>query len=221
MELYITVIRKMLACVRHEVYLQCEKQFNDPANRKSSLTEQEAEELLSKIQETKQEEFRKKILAQNGIVLPDNVPPKRIMQKAYLTFSTMRVSGLPNNKPWMSRVQHEHQIHAKIFDKITRGEKVEGIEENPLEGKDIDNYEAMLVPGTLFKRKNDKGEEEVSLQPDEKSLNEADALLKRHKTKKAAASLEATVEVAPVVAETQPAELAESQLEEQKQEEEV
>lgn len=60
----------------------------------------------------------------------------------------------------------------------------------------------MLVPGTLFKRKNDKGEEEVSLQPDEKSLNEADALLKRHKTKKAAASLEATVEVAPVVAET-------------------
>lgn len=103
MDTYILIIRKMLACVRHVAYQECQAKFNDPNNRKTFLTEEEADALLTMIQETKQENFRLEILARNGVVVTDNEPPKRIMQRAYLTYATLRVNG-PNNKPWMTRV---------------------------------------------------------------------------------------------------------------------
>lgn len=199
---YISVIRKMLACVRHWAHLECQKTFAESG--KKQLTDQEAEDLLAKIQETKQEEYRLQILQKYNISVPAGTPPKRIMQRAYLTFATQRPHGLQNNKPWMDKVQHEHQIHAKIFDKICRNEKVEGIEEDPLEGPEIDNYEAVLVPGTLFKRKNDQGEEEVSLQPDAKSIDEADQLLSKHKKKRAGGEAsESQAEAPSALAESQ------------------
>ena len=200
-ETYITVIRKMLACVRHECYLECQKVFSDPS--KKSLTEAECEEMLSRMQETKQEEYRLRILQKHNIEVPVGCPPKRIMQKAYLTYATQRPNGLENNKPWMEKVQHEHQIHAKIFDKICKNEKIEGIEENPMDGQDVESYEAALVQGTLIKNVSAKGVEEVTLQPSASSIDEADQLLSKHKKTRAAAEvIESQAESSSVNAES-------------------
>lgn len=77
------------------------------------------------------------------------------MQKAYLSFATNTTDNTANKK-WLDAVSHEHKIHADIIDKLAKGEKVEGIEEDPLTSN-VENYDTSIIPGTLLRETNATG----------------------------------------------------------------
>jgi len=65
------------------------------------------------------------------------------MQKAYLTFSTAPVisvsMGSSSHKfKWQDQITKEQKIHSDILTKLQNGERVEGIEKDPLESKESD-----------------------------------------------------------------------------------
>ena len=113
------------------------------------MTDVESEDLLQKITETTQEGYRQKIMDLYAIEVPAGEPPKRVMQKSYLTFATDKADRVAN-KRWLDAVSHEHKIHADIIDKLAKGERVEGIEEDPLTSN-VENYETSVIPGTLLR----------------------------------------------------------------------
>lgn len=51
-EVYVQVIRKVLACVRHEAYGKIQAILNNPQNRKDKLTAEEADNILDSIANT-------------------------------------------------------------------------------------------------------------------------------------------------------------------------
>jgi hypothetical protein len=79
-----------------------------------------------------------------------------MMQKAYLKFSTVssiRRPGMPHERSrWQDLIQHEQKLHGEILGKLQNGERVEGIEKNPLlsESQDV-VYDYSNVPGFLQK----------------------------------------------------------------------
>lgn len=83
------------------------------------------------------------------------------MQKSYLTFAT-NTSDKAANKKWLDAVSHEHKIHADIIDKLAKGDRVEGIEEDPLTSN-VENYETIVIPGTLMRETGAGGQEVVTL----------------------------------------------------------
>ena len=189
-EVYVQVIRKLLACVRREAYFEIQKMLHDPSNRRDKLTAEEVEDLLAKITETTQEGYRAKALELYGVPVPTGQVPKRVMQKAYLVFSTISTlkneDGTPIKAKWQDQISHEHKVHSEIIDKLAKGERVEGIETDPLESKDADySYDYNVVPGFLRKETSTSGDI-YHLQPHGKSIQHVEALLAKHKAKKAA-----------------------------------
>lgn len=91
-----------------------------------------------------------------GIDIPEGENPKRLMQKAYLVFSTISSlksqDGTPIRARWQDQISHEHKIHGEIISKLALGERVDGIEVDPLENQDQDySYDYNIVPGFLRK----------------------------------------------------------------------
>lgn len=87
------------------------------------------------------------------------------------------------NKKWMDQISHEHKVHADIIDKLAKNEKVEGIEEDPLTAN-VEDYDISVVPGTLLKQTGADGAEVVTLQPNSKSIDQAELLMQKHKSKR-------------------------------------
>jgi hypothetical protein len=58
---------------------------------KDKLTNQEIDDILDEITNNKQEIYREKALKLYDVEIPQGEVPKRLMQKAYLTFSTAHV----------------------------------------------------------------------------------------------------------------------------------
>lgn len=86
--------------------------------------------------------------------IPEGENPKRLMQKAYLMYSTVSTiksqDGTPVRARWQDQISHEHKLHAEIVNKLAAGERVEGIELDPLENKDPEySYDYNVVPGFL------------------------------------------------------------------------
>jgi hypothetical protein len=78
-EVYIQVIKRVLACVRRELYFKIQG---------TKPTAEEVDVLLETIQQGTQEEYRAQALFLYKITIPEGENPKRLMQKAYLNFST-------------------------------------------------------------------------------------------------------------------------------------
>ena len=95
-EKYVQVIRKVLACVRFKIYKKVQKLLKKEAKEK--LTSEEMEALLALINDKHQEEYRKQSLAKYEIEIPEGEMPKRLMQKAYLVFSTISSLNVPKKE---------------------------------------------------------------------------------------------------------------------------
>jgi hypothetical protein len=95
-EKYVQVIRKVLACVRFKIYKKVQKLLKKEG--KDKLTSEEMETLLAHINDKHQEEYRIKSLAKYEISVPENEMAKRLMQKAYLVFSTISSLNVPKKE---------------------------------------------------------------------------------------------------------------------------
>lgn len=77
-----------------------------------------------------------------GVEVPAGDNAKRLMQRAYLKYSTISsiksTDGIPVRAKWQDQISNEHKVHQEIMAKLAEGERTEGIENDPLENKDPD-----------------------------------------------------------------------------------
>jgi hypothetical protein len=100
-ETYVQTLRKVLACVRHELYNRVQEILK--RDNKEKVSQDELMAIQEDIYSTKQEEYRRKALALLNIELPSNENPKKLMQKAYLVYSTVsgiKGPGAPAKSRW-------------------------------------------------------------------------------------------------------------------------
>lgn len=145
--------------------------------------------MLENIAQSTQEDYRTKALALFGVPVAQGENPKRLMQKAYLAYSTISSikaeDGTFVRAKWQDQISHEHKIHGEIMTKLGAGERVEGIEKDPLESKEADmSYDYNMVPGFLRREKSSGGDEKYHLQPHEKSIKAVNKMLEKAKNKK-------------------------------------
>ena len=88
-EVYVQIIRKVLACVRHKAYKKVKKAL---AHGREKVSNDEMENIMTDINEKHQETYRTKALELYKVEVPHGEQPKRLMQKAYLVYST--ISGI-------------------------------------------------------------------------------------------------------------------------------
>lgn len=112
------MIRKVLACVRHEAYGKIQALLHTPGQKKTKLSPEELDDILEKIQQGNQEVYREKALKLYGVTVPEGDNAKRLMQKAYLVYSTVSTmkdaDGNPIRARWQEQISHEHKIHGEI-----------------------------------------------------------------------------------------------------------
>lgn len=119
----------------------------------------------------------------------DEDNPKRMMQKAYLVYSTISSvkseDGTVVRAKWQDQISHEHKVHADIMTKLASGERVDGIEKDPLESTEADySYDYNVVPGFLRREKSTTGDDKYHLQPHEKSIKMVNKMLEKVKQKR-------------------------------------
>ena len=204
-EVYVQVSRKVLACVRHECYNQVQEILKREG--RSQITNEELDEILDKIGEKYQEGYRVGAMKLYGVEVPEGEVPKRYLQKAYLKFSTISTvesePGKPATRPkWNSLVQHEQKVHGEQLEKIRLGERIEGIEKNPLDSAETDIVvDYSMVPGFLQREKSKiSGEDKLRIQPHAGSISAVNKILKRAREVKA--NHESEHKSSDVVAET-------------------
>jgi hypothetical protein len=133
-EVYLQVLTKLLAAVRREAYQKIKKILQE--TRREQISPDECEQVLEDINNTTQEEYRRRTFELYGIPLKDGDNPKRMMQKAYLVYSTISSvkpeDGTVVRTKWQDQISHEHRVHSDIMKKLAMGERVEGIEKDPL-----------------------------------------------------------------------------------------
>lgn len=111
-----------------------------------------------------------------NITLPEGEKAKNLLQKAYLMFSTRREedakAGQHGRKShWQQQIQQEQKVHSDILHKIQLGERVDGIEKDPLASKEPDVvYDYSSVPGFLQREKSTAGEDKLRVKPSHQSL---------------------------------------------------
>lgn len=157
-EVYLQIVRKVQACTRHDAYNRVQSLLKSQG--KDKLTNEELDDILEKIANESQETYREKALGLYGVVVPEGEKAKRLLQKAYLVYSTTSSIRAAPGQPvlksrWNEQIQAEQKIHGDILTKIQNGERVEGIEKNPLDSADTDvvvDYSS--VPGFLHREKS-------------------------------------------------------------------
>jgi hypothetical protein len=140
-EIYVQIIRKVLAAVRHEAYTKIQDTL--AKEHKEKLTQEELDSILENIQNHTQELYREKALELFKIKVPAEENAKRMMQKAYLVYSTVSSIKQEEGQPvirsrWQDQISAEHKVHSEILTKLQNGERVEGIEKDPLESAEND-----------------------------------------------------------------------------------
>jgi len=90
------------------------------------------------------------------------------MQKCYLVYST--ISSVQNEDgtfvraKWQDQISHEHKIHSEILRKLSHGERVDGIEKDPLASTEPDySYDYNIVPGFLRREASQRNEEKYHI----------------------------------------------------------
>ena len=159
---------------------------------RTSVTNEELDEILDKIGETKQEGYREAALKLFGVEVPLGQIPKRYLQKAYLKYST--ISSIPSapgqpvvRSKWNEQISHEQKQHGELLEKIRLGERIAGIEKNPLDSAEQDVVtDYSMVPGFLQREKSViDGEDKLRIQPHASSISAVNKMLKRAKEVKA------------------------------------
>lgn len=97
------------------------------------------------------------------------------MQKAYLQFSTIssikNSDGRPVKSRWNDQISKEHKIHSELIAKMSSGERIEGIERDPLASIDSEySLDYSVVPGFLKREQSTSGQDKVRIEPHAESL---------------------------------------------------
>lgn len=111
------------------------------------------------------------------------------MQKCYLVYSSISSvkseDGTVVRAKWQDQISHEHKIHSEILRKLAQGERVDGIEKDPLESKEADySYDYNIVPGFLRREASQRYDDKYHIQPHEKSIKMVNKMLEKVKNKK-------------------------------------
>ena len=145
-----------------------------------------------KIKTDEQEKYREKALALFGIQIPLGNTAKQLLQKAYVKFST--VSSLTENnksdkKFYRSHFQvlihTENKTHAEILDKLQRGERVNGIEKDPLLSAETDMVmEYNMIPGYVKKETSTLGDDKLRITPHKGTADTVKSAMDKFRQKK-------------------------------------
>ncbi|CDW88771.1 UNKNOWN [Stylonychia lemnae] len=165
---YVKLTRRILACVRHAAYPRFQE-----ALKAKALTQNDQTQILTEISDNYQEIFRGKVFELFNIPVEPGQTAKRMMQRAYLTYSTVG-DPIKDCGEWQGLVAQEFQIHNQIIEKLSKGERVKDIEVDPLSITDLNityaNYGQSIA--TLEKASNNSGKESLSLKPSEEGIND-------------------------------------------------
>ena len=153
------VIRKTQAAVRHSAYNRIH------LNGKDRVTKEEMDEICYKIKNEEQEGFREKALALYGIEVPLGHTAKQILQMAFVKYSTVSSiteKGKSDSKFYRSHfskfIATEQKNHLELLEKIQRGERIPGIEKDPLLSAESDIImEYNMLPGYVRKETSTVG----------------------------------------------------------------
>jgi hypothetical protein len=161
-------------------------------NGKDKVTTEEMDAICLKIKNEEQEKYREKALALYGIEIPAGHTAKQLLQKAYVKFSTVS-SIVENNKSdkkfyrshFQVLVQNENKTHAELLDKIQRGERVSGIEKDPLLSAETDIVmEYNMIPGYLKKETSVLGDDKLRITPHKGTTDAVKSAMDKFKNKK-------------------------------------
>jgi len=185
-ESYMQVSRKIQAAVRHSAYNTIHM------NGKDKVTPEELDQILLKIKNDEQEDFRVKALALFNIQIPQGNTAKQLLQKAYVKFST--VSSIVENsktdkKFYRSHFQvllsQEQKTHGEILEKLLRGERVPGIEKDPLISAEADIVmEYNMIPGYVRKETSTVGDDKLRMAPHKGTTDQVKSAMDKFKQKK-------------------------------------
>ena len=184
-EVYVQIIRKVLACNRWELTNTIKNRLRE--TQRDTLDEVEIDKILEEIILGTQEKYREDVCALFNIPTPPGETAKRMMQKAYLVYSTISsikmVSGQPMRAKWQDQISHEYKIHSDIIKKIAQGSIPEGIEHDPRLSVEQDykmNYD--LMDGYL--RREDSVGPKFGMEVDAKGRRQAAKLINKIKNKR-------------------------------------
>lgn len=181
-EVYVQISRKILACIRHETFNQVQETIKREG--RAQITNEELDEILDKVGEQKQEGYRAAALKLYGVDIPEGQIAKRYLQKAYLKYSTISSLPVQPGQPvarskWNEQIQHEQKQHAELLEKIRQGERIAGIEKDPLETAEQDVVtDYSMVPGFIQREKSViSGEDKLRIQPHASSISAVNKML--------------------------------------------
>ena len=122
-----------------------------------------------------------------GVEIPKGEVPKRFLQKAYLQYSTQSTVKSSSSEPnprshWQHQISSEQKLHSEILHKIQSGERVDGIEKDPLASVEPDivmDYSA--IPGFLQREKSTTGEDKLRVKPSHESIKQVEKFMQKFK----------------------------------------
>ena len=189
-ESYMQVSRKIQAAVRHSAYNHIH------LNGKDKVTNEEMDQICLKIKTEEQDGYREKALALFGIQIPPGHTAKQLLQKAYVKFSTVSSITEKSNKSGDKKfyrshfqvlIQNENKTHSELLDKIQKGERVTGIEKDPLLSAETDIVmEYNMIPGYLKKETTTFGDEKLRIAPHKGTTDAVKNVMDKFKQKKKA-----------------------------------
>jgi hypothetical protein len=161
-------------------------------NGKDKVTPEELDQILLKIKTDEQDTFRIKALALFNIQIPQGNTAKQILQKAYIKFST--VSSLVENNKTDKKFYRSHfhvlltqeqKTHGELLDKLMKGERVPGIEKDPLLSTEADIVmEYNMIPGYVRKETSTIGDDKLRIAPHKGTTDAVKSALDKFKQKK-------------------------------------
>lgn len=118
------------------------------------------------------------------------------MQKAYLKFSTVSSiteaqgklpgnTSIPQKSHWNAFIQAEQKTHTELLNKIQKGERVNGIEKDPLLSADTDMVvEYSNVPGFLRRETSTQGDDKLRISAHDGGVDTVKNVLDKFRKKK-------------------------------------
>lgn len=134
-EKYLNLLRKIYSTMRFRVYPKVRARFDDGTISKgSAMSEEEFDDIYMG---EKLDEIREKVYDLYKISKIADQPVKKTMLKAYCTYAV--------DHNWQQQIIAEQKIHKDLIVKMKKGEKITGMDHDPLESVE-DDYALRLHP---------------------------------------------------------------------------
>lgn len=171
-----------MACIRREIYFKIQAKIKSEG--KYQLSEKEVEEIEDSITEEEQDVWRKKAMKLFNIELPPHEVGKKYMQRAYLKYYTIPAAkdpvGASLKTRWYEQVQSEQKIHTDLLKKVLAGERIDGIEHDPLESAETDyKMDMSVIPGYMKREESVSGTDKLKIEPMAESLKYVNKMLEK------------------------------------------